>query len=358
MLKKVFHYPCSAWNPYNLLLKFAIEQNSTFQVTLITGKKQSGPHFPKKSFLGWLFQLPGKNKIIHLHWIGSMTSSNNLVVMYLKSISFAFFLLALRVTGIKFVITLHNLVPHDKGHTSHQIFIRKHLLKLFDAIIIHTPAARVFAGKRLNLKNNVAIIPHPDYVTCYSTKITQDEGRKRLGLPLDGKILLFFGMIKPYKNVGSLADLLKNHPEHHLLVAGRGNSALFGNPANNNIILHDKFIDDSDVPYYFASADVVLLPTVSESAMTSGTAYLCLTFDKPMIVSDHIAFSEFISRGLAFPSTFQPEDFFAVLNQVFSLDTEQFHRKCKEYKTKTSLENVGLLHAEVYDAVLTGRTIG
>jgi len=60
----------------------------------------------------------------------------------------------------------------------------------------------------------------------------------------------------------------------------------------DNIILHDKFIPDPEVKYYFSIADLVVQPY--KSATQSGVTQIAYQFEKPMIVTNVGGLSEIV----------------------------------------------------------------
>jgi glycosyltransferase involved in cell wall biosynthesis len=63
----------------------------------------------------------------------------------------------------------------------------------------------------------------------------------------------------------------------------------------SDIIFHDHFIKDSNVPNYFSIADLVVQPY--KSATQSGVTQIAFQYSKPMLVTDVGGLREIVSHG-------------------------------------------------------------
>ena len=352
--KKIFHYPCSAWNPYNRILKDGIE-NQGLDVVLIEGRKVSTSRGEKppglKERLKQLFTQAG---ILHFHWIGSMTVGKGAGGTLVKTFFFILMLLILRLRRIKLVITLHNLLPHDKGHERVQKMSRKTVLKFFDAVVLHSADALEQADGIFGIRKKSVVIPHPNYIGYYPDKVTREEARRYFGLDMNRNVILFFGLLRPYKQIDTLLSMLAEpslKEDLVLIVAGMNKLGkdLLKDIPEKNIILHDRFIPDEDVQYYFRCADCLVLPTSSPSALTSGAAALSITFHSPIVARDYTPFHEFFEKGLGARSDFgSTQDLTAAVHEVLSWDRGEFEERCRNYNRETSMDRVGEMHAQLY----------
>ena len=64
---------------------------------------------------------------------------------------------------------------------------------------------------------------------------------------------------------------------------------------NDEVILHDFFVPDSDVRYYFSAADCVVLPY--KTATQSGVTQICYNFCTPVIVTDVGGLAEIVPHN-------------------------------------------------------------
>jgi glycosyltransferase involved in cell wall biosynthesis len=193
----------------------------------------------------------------------------------------------------KIVCIADNVVPHEKrlGDTA----FTKYFLKPIDSFI--TMSEKVLADLKIFEPNKPAVfVPHPLYDN-FGEQISKDEARKKLDLPVDQKIILFFGFIRKYKGLDILLDAMKilkdQQPSPHikLLIAGEfyGDRKPYDTQIDqlgikDDLILRTDFIADSEVKYYLCAADVVVQPY--RDATQSGVTPLAYYFEKPMIVTN------------------------------------------------------------------------
>ena len=131
--------------------------------------------------------------------------------------------------------------------------------------------------------------------------------RAKLHLPVHAQVLLYFGLIRPYKGLDVLLDAFARLPSTeerpvHLLVAGEcyGDwepyaQRIAANPAAERIQTHERFISDREVGVFFGAADVVSLPY--RRASQSGVTAVALHYGKPIVASDVGGLSEYILSG-------------------------------------------------------------
>lgn len=352
--KKVFHYPCSAWNPYNRIIKDGVERLG-IKVILIEGRKaarRAGQEPPRT--LDRMRQLMKEAAIIHFHWIGSMTSGKSSFETIYKSLLFMILISFFRLRGVKLVITLHNLLPHDKGHEKTQKLVRRTLLRFFDAVILHSRAALESTDRCFGIRNRSVVIPHPNYRGYYADTVTREEARARFGLYQERRVILFFGLLRPYKQIDTLLSMVcgpQALDDLVLIVAGmnRMGDHLSGIEGHGNLIVHDRFIPDEEVQYYFRCADCLVIPTSSPSALTSGAAALSITFETPIIARNHTPFQEFFQKGLGVPSEFaSPHELYQAVSEIHSWDRQEFKERCQKYNDETCMQLVGKMHAQLY----------
>src|SRR5688572_15243204 len=113
-----------------------------------------------------------------------------------------------------------NVVPHE--HRPGDRTFTSYFLKSCDAFI--TMSEKVMTDLQGSIKEKPArLVQHPLYDN-FGDKISKNEARKKLGLPTDEKIILFFGFIRHYKGLDillkAMADERIRKEKIILLVAG------------------------------------------------------------------------------------------------------------------------------------------
>ncbi|MBC7872516.1 MAG: glycosyltransferase [Ferruginibacter sp.] len=194
----------------------------------------------------------------------------------------------------KIICLADNVIPHEKRMGDKPF--TKYFLKSCDAFI--TMSEKVLGDLRLFQKTKPAkFVPHPLYDN-FGDIISKTEARKHLSLPVDEKIILFFGFIRKYKGLDLLLEamsILKNNQPRDLqlklLIAGefyedekQYKELIDKLGIRDQLILRTGFIPGSEVKYYLCAADAVIQPY--RNATQSGVTPLAYHFEKPMIVTN------------------------------------------------------------------------
>jgi glycosyltransferase involved in cell wall biosynthesis len=176
-------------------------------------------------------------------------------------------------------------------------------LRTVDAVVVHSQA-----GARRVIEQGVAparvhVIPHGAF-----SHLAQSPGSPRpVALEgLDGRrVVLFFGLVRPYKGVDLLVEALAGTTEDVvLLVVGMPRMPLAPLEQRARALgIADRvrfvpvFVPDADVAAYFRRADVVVLPY--REIEQSGVLYTALAFGRPLLVSAVGGFPEIAASGAA-----------------------------------------------------------
>jgi glycosyltransferase involved in cell wall biosynthesis len=188
----------------------------------------------------------------------------------------------------KVVSILHNVLPHEKRIGDKKLL--RYFLKRNDGFAVMSESVR---------NDLVEIIPAAQYFyhelplyNHYGSAIDKDEAKKRLQISPDKKVLLFFGFIRDYKGLDLLIDAVSKLDESYVLVIA---GEVYGSfekyqkqidalNINHRVIKHVRYIDDNEVPLFFSSADVCVLPY--KSATQSGVTSIAWHFNLPVIATD------------------------------------------------------------------------
>ncbi len=145
--------------------------------------------------------------------------------------------------------------------------------------------------------------PHPMFEN-FGEAVDRAEACRRLGLDPDIRYMLFFGLIRDYKGLDLLLRAWASaRPEgYKLVVAGefyasreKYVSLIDESGLRDEVALHDRFIPDEEVRYYFSAADCLVLPY--RSATQSGVTQIAYNFSLPMIVTDVGGLPEIVPDG-------------------------------------------------------------
>jgi len=183
----------------------------------------------------------------------------------------------------------HNVAPHEAGG------LHKRLAGLFfrrmDACLVHAP--QEVEELRQNFADVIAAAAfHPLYDQFPHTDLPREEAREHLGLGMEERVLLYFGLIRPYKGVDTLleaARLLGDVSNLRVLVVGEiyeGRELLTDavqSAPQGMVRLIDQYIPNEDVSIYFRAADIIVLPY--KSATQSGIIPIAYACERPVIAT-------------------------------------------------------------------------
>lgn len=209
----------------------------------------------------------------------------------------------------KVVATIHDIESFDKY--GQEIDQGKYIKfrRAIDQIIVHSDYAKTSLKKYFPdfPERNIHIVPHGDSDFLYNTPIAKEEARKKLGLPADQKLVLFFGQIKKVKGLDVLlrahAIVRDKMPGVKLLVVGKPwkveqdefDAIVKEKNLEKDCILNYAYVPNEIIPYYFAAADIVTLPY--REIYSSGVMIRSLDYSAAIISSDLDTFKKIIVEG-------------------------------------------------------------
>lgn len=231
--------------------------------------------------------------ILHLHWPSAYLRSKHKVIRTLYCIRVFIDLWLVRKSGISIVWTVHNLVTHDTPTPGAEKWLSGRLARLADQVIVHNEAARDEIVQTLNApQDRIVIIPHGSFRTQYGELPPRETARSELGIEHDQPVILFFGLIRPYKGVPALLDaweaLGERRGEALLIVAGNAPDPEYAAEIQAHasrvpqVRLDMRFLPDEDMLRLLAASDALVLPF--QNSLTSGTVRLAQDYGLPVVV--------------------------------------------------------------------------
>ncbi len=199
----------------------------------------------------------------------------------------------LKKAGINVKVLIHNAFPHestwfDKRLTAWALREARHFVTMTEG-----------EAKRLRsvVSPQVEILtaPHPVYRQFPSSGLSKIEVRKKLDLPLDVPIALFFGFVRPYKGLSVLLDAMAKlkswNSDLHLVVAGEfwDDQAVYENQIEmleiiDMVTIRANYIPDSEAGLYFEAADLFVAPYIGGTQ--SGSIKQAIGYGLPLVVTD------------------------------------------------------------------------
>ncbi|MBU0507978.1 glycosyltransferase [bacterium] len=210
-------------------------------------------------------------------------------------------------TRARIAYIVDNVIPHERRPGDRAL--TKLAFSQTDYFIAQSRAVEkdLFTWFPRMPRERVAFSAHPIY-DCYPAfPGSQKEARTTLGLPDDGKLILFFGFVRHYKGLDLLLKAMpamrKALPDLRLVVAGE-----FYEPRSEfdklireldlegAVFIHDEYCPNEKVGAYFTACDTVVLPY--RSATQSGIIQVCYALNTPVITTDVGGLAEVLVDGV------------------------------------------------------------
>ena len=190
----------------------------------------------------------------------------------------------------KVICIADNIIPHEKRLGDK--LLTSYFVNSIDAFVVMSNQVKDDL-RNLGFDKKTSLLPHPLF-DHFGTLLDQKVARSELKLPEDRPLLLFFGLIRPYKGLDLLIQAMSDERIRKtgsiLIVAGefyenKEKYMLLVKELNleGTIQFHDEFIPEDKVQYYFSAADVLVQPY--KTATQSGVTPLAMHFNLPMIVT-------------------------------------------------------------------------
>ncbi len=200
------------------------------------------------------------------------------------------------------VSILDNIIPHEKRLGD--FFLSKLFVKKIHAFVAMSDQVMDDLGQFDTQKKRI-LSPHPLFDN-FGAAVSREEALEKIKLNPAFRYVLFFGFIRDYKGLDLLLEAMADDEIREmpirLLVAGEYYNneeqyqkiiKKFG--IENQIVLHNDFIADEDVRYYFCAADLIAQPY--KTATQSGVTQIAYHFEKPMLVTNVGGLPEIVPHG-------------------------------------------------------------
>ena len=240
----------------------------------------------------------------------AIAEKNDIIIFQWWTSSIAHMYLAISLLNWKkrpVIIEFHEIVdPLESGFFVLRVYSRLMgtlIRRMAGFYVVHSEADRQLVSSHYHIdKDRVRVIPHGLYDQY--EKIDREKAKKILGIDRRN-IILFFGLLRPYKGVKDLIKAFEQLPgdvleNSQLLIVGEAWEDTVSirlaevSPARAHISLINRYIGDDEVPTYFSAADMLVIPYTRASQ--SGVAHIGMSFGLPIIASDVGGLSESLRK--------------------------------------------------------------
>ena len=263
----------------------------------------------------------------------------------------------------KVLCQIDNVEPHEHHLTD----------KPFNRYYLHSEDGFVYMSEQVHSELRAysdapaLFSPHPLFEN-FGERVERSEACVRLGLDPANRYVLFFGLIRDYKGLDLLLDAWAQLRRagrtegRRLIVAGEFYTArepylnrIADNGLQDEVLLHDRFIPDDDVKYYFSAADFVVQPY--KTATQSGVTQIAYQFCVPMVVTKVGGLAEIVPDGrVGYVCEPTPEGVAGAIERMYEGDTlQRFRENCVEERRRFSWEEMCSRITELYGLVASGK---
>jgi glycosyltransferase involved in cell wall biosynthesis len=202
----------------------------------------------------------------------------------------------LRFEGKRLIFTEHD----PSFHTGEAFLVRlnQYFAKLLtryaaDAIIVHGDKQKKILHEKGIRSQKVHSMPHGDYsyYTKWSDVVSEEENT-----------ILFFGQIQEYKGLKYLIEaapkVASAIPNAKFIIAGGGDITKHTDSLKDKTLfeIHNRFIPDEEVAYFFQRASIVVLPYIDASQ--SGIVPVAYAFKKSVVVTNVGSLAELVEDNV------------------------------------------------------------
>jgi glycosyltransferase involved in cell wall biosynthesis len=190
---------------------------------------------------------------------------------------------------------IHNVLPHEN-----KIFdklLARMVLSRGDFFVLLTKREQIRLFNLFNAKNSF-VCKYPANTMLNNQRKDKTEARIKLNLPKEKFILLFFGLVRPYKGLNLLIDAVGQL--HHdgdttfLAIAGefwedpqKYNEQIDRLNLKSAVRIENRYLPDEELALWMSAADIYVAPYISGTQ--SGTIRLAMGYDLPIIATEAIA---------------------------------------------------------------------
>ena len=290
--------------------------------------------------------------LVHLHWPEAYFDPRNDGLDLLRRSRFRLDLY-LGTRDTPFVLTAHNLFPHDR---TGECFVRGNIraaLSRAKRVMVHSQNSIPLLESTFGIPGDKCrVIPQGDLSVDFGPPLPAKDAIKELGVT--APLCLMFGMVKPYKGIEGVIDFWKaNMPEATLAIIGKPESTSYGQSLKEragdtpNILMHLEFLSSDNLRLWLSAARCVIFNYAA--IFNSGGAWLARPYGIPILLPSR-ATTLNLNEPHPLVIRFEEEDLGSSLDAALKLTPD--YLLAADWREQTSWHNVAKATARVYEESL------
>jgi glycosyltransferase involved in cell wall biosynthesis len=275
-----------------------------------------------------------------LTWLSAFRQAKDADVIVMQwwtsSVAHMYFVLELLNSRRRpIVIEFHEVVdPLERSILPIRIYSKlmgRVIRRLASWYVVHSNSDKELISTNYGIeKETITVIPHGLY--DHYQKMERTVAKSTLGVR-EEFVILFFGLLRPYKGVKYLIQAFESLPEDlvkrsRLLIVGEtwedkeSKKLASGSEFSGKITVVDRYVHDAELSLYLSAADVLVIPYVRASQ--SGVAHIGMAFGIPIIASEVGGLKESLGKydGTVFVRPGSADALTEALMQVFAEQKE------------------------------------
>jgi len=196
------------------------------------------------------------------------------------------------VSGPPVISTVHEVIPYERPEAFRGSWSASY--QAVDGLVVHSRFVAGELTRQYGWSRDVSVIAHGDYSFFRPAQnVDRASARAARGLPLDRRLALFIGYVRPYKGLDLLAEAwwraerMGLPDDVHLVVAGsvaadaEGHFQTLSRTVGGRLHAFPGYADEAAMAEYLLAADAVVAPY--RLCYTSGIVPLAFSFGLPVL---------------------------------------------------------------------------
>ncbi|RLF91435.1 glycosyltransferase family 1 protein [Thermococci archaeon] len=212
-----------------------------------------------------------------------------------------------------FILTYHNDISKDNGlgeliSTVYNSIFGRLLLNHSDIIIATTKGYAIYSRQLRKYLHKVVVVPNGVDINKFHPNLDRERIREKQGIDKDAKVVLFVGRLDTYKGckhlLSAFAIVARKIKNAYLILVGRGPlepvlRKIVTKLGIKSRVFFAGYVKDEELPYYYASCDVFVLPSISEQEGFGVVQLEAMACGRPVVATNIPGVSEVDPRELA-----------------------------------------------------------